>query len=288
MLEQDIVKKLLEVEDMPTLPAVMNRVLETIESETSSAQDLTAILECDHAISARILRLANSAFYGLRHRPDTIRRAVIVVGFEAVRMLALATSVFDTLSKRKQFALNPEDFWLHSLGAAKAAQLLAGQIRGIESTEACFTAGLLHDMGKYILALVLKEQYQGVVNAAKESKVALHEVEQRELGVTHAAVGMWVGNRWNLPGIVTDVMGYQLRLSEYKGEYRAEVALASVSSDLSRKAGFGDAGDCEGVELGAARFEAIGLDAKRNEEVLAELAEYRQEARQFLDELRDS
>ncbi len=286
MLERDIVKSLLEVEDLPTLPAVMNQILETVASETSSAQDLTAILECDHAISARILKLANSAFYGLRHKPDTIKRAVVVVGFEAVRMLALATSVFDSLSKRKQFALNPEDFWLHSLGSAKACQLLAKAVGGVESPDACFTAGLLHDMGKYILALALKEQYQTVVEEAQQSAKALHEVEQERLGATHAAVGMWMGGRWNLPELFKDVMGFQYLLQEYKGPLKTEVALAAVSSDLSRKAGFGDAGDCDPVDLGPQRLERVGFEEDQVNAVLDELAEYEHEARQFLEELR--
>ncbi|HNT36459.1 MAG TPA: HDOD domain-containing protein, partial [bacterium] len=156
MIDRQILVKLLHVQDLPTLPEVMAEILETIADEASSASDLTVLLEQDHAISARVLRLANSAFYGLRTRVDSIRRAVVVIGFDAVRHLALATTVFDALARRQQFALVPEDFWMHSLGAAKAAQIIAGRYCREASSDGCFTAGLLHDLGKYVLALVLK------------------------------------------------------------------------------------------------------------------------------------
>ena len=98
--------KLIELHDLPTLPQIVSKLLEAVEDERSSADDVTALLETDHVISARVLRLANSAYYGLRHRVDSIRRAVVVLGFDAVCQLALATSVFKTFSSQRQFALD--------------------------------------------------------------------------------------------------------------------------------------------------------------------------------------
>lgn len=287
MLEKDFVRRLLKVEDLPTLPTVMTRILEVLEDEGSSAQDLTEILETDHAISARVLRLANSALYGLRHRADSIRRAVVVIGFDAVRMLALATSVFDTLSQQRQMALDPEEFWLHSLGAAKAAQTLAKKHGGVESVEGCFTAGLLHDMGKYILALTLKDQYRVIVEKAKSEKGLLCDAEHAMLGVTHTHVGAWVGQRWHFPQVIIDAIEHQRHPTEYEGPHRNEVLLVSLASDLSRAAGFGNAGDFANPVIGSEHLRARGVEPEMYDEAMEQIREYQADARQFLETLEE-
>lgn len=281
MLEREIARKLLEVEDLPTLPAIMQRVLAVVESDRSSAQDLTKILEQDMAISARILRLANSAFYGLRFQVDSIRRAVVVVGFEAVRMLALATSVFDTLSKRRQFAFDPDEFWLHALGAAKAAQLLAEHLApGAEVAERLFTSGLLHDIGKYCLALALGGEYRAAVEQSMAEKADLHTIEMARLETTHAHAGQWVAQKWRLPPAIVASIGFQFRPEVSPQEHRTEVAAVTLASDLARQAGFGVAGDYGPIQW---RGQAVlGLTDDIRNQVLDELRNNKDEARRFL------
>lgn len=283
MIERRILAKLLELEDLPTLPDVMAYILEIVEDDKSSAGDLTEILERDHAISARVLRLANSAFYGLRYEVESIRRAVVVVGFEAVRELSLATSAFDSLSRHKQFALDPEDFWLHSLGTAKASQMICREHFPDLSAGACFTAGLLHDIGKYLLALVLKGEYRDVVELARVSQRLLYDIESEILSTTHSEVGYWIANKWHFPKLFTDVILHLYRLKSYKGQYRTEVALVSLADKLSRSAGFGHAGDpVADTLLDRTDVEVLGLERAQVDAVLAALEEQRAEASQFL------
>lgn len=288
MLERDIARKLLAVEDMPTLPAVMSQLLGVVEDENSSAQDLTAILEQDLAISTRILRLANSAFYGLRYKVDSLRRAVVVIGFDAVRMLALATSVFDALSRQSQFAFDPEEFWLHSLGAAKAAQLMSKGIKGVESAEGCFTAALLHDMGKYCLALALKDDYAAIVRCAEQQKNPLAVVERSVLQTTHADVGMWLADKWRLPAMITDAVGYQHRPLGYTGPYLLEVAVVGLSSEFARMANYGYAGDYDPPAFYPPSMDRLGLGKEQADRIKVELGEYFEEARRFLGILQES
>lgn len=282
MRDDDIKMKILEVGDLPTLPAVMNRILETVEEETSSAADLTNILEMDHAISARVLRLANSAFYGLRFRVDTIRRAVVVIGFDAVKLLALATSVFDLFSSKKQFALDPEDFWMHSFGSAKAAQLLAHQ-QGLESPEACFTAGLLHDLGKFVIELQLREEYIAVANEAEAKNRPLVEVEDEHFGTNHAQVGGWLATKWMFPETIIHPIEHQYRVEHYTGPYRAQVQLVAMANQLSMLAGFGNAGDPPRDRVEAWLSYSLGLSERAVSERVAELAALRDDARRLLE-----
>lgn len=287
MIDRDIARKLLDLENLPTLPAVMMKLLEAVEDEASSANDLTAILERDLAISARVLRLANSAFYGLRYQVESIQRAVVVVGFDAVRMLGLAMSVFDTLNRRRQFAFDPEAFWLHSLGAAKAAQLLAHTIPGVSTPESCFTAGLLHDIGKYCLALVLQTEYKAVVDTAAAANRDLHECESEILHTTHMDAAIWIIRKWHLPASLEEPIGYQQRLTDYRGPYRAEAALIGLASDLSRAAAFGDAGDAAPPDLSEDRALACGLTGTEIIEIRDKLAAYVPEAIGFLKILQE-
>lgn len=286
MIERRILAKLLEVRDLPTLPEVMTKILETVEDETSSAQDLTELLEQDHAISVRLLRMANSAFYGLRYPVDSIRRAVVVIGFDAVRQLALATSVFDALSNREQFALDPEDFWMHSLGTAKAAQVLAKDRVTVESPEGCFTAGLLHDIGKYVLALVLKDEYREIVLEAKEGNRALREVELEKLETSHGEVGQWIATRWRLPEVLLDVMGNMHRAATYSRQSAAEVKVVALANDLSRAAGFGVAAEWAPPPLDTALLVALGVSRKTVSALVEELREFRDQTRELLETLR--
>jgi HD-like signal output (HDOD) protein len=288
VLDRDIARKLLDVEELPTLPIVIDKIIEAVEGGTASAQELTAILEQDMAISTRVLRLANSAFYGLRFKVDSIRRAVVVVGFDAVRMLALATSVFDTLSAREQFAIDPFDFWLHSLGTAKAAQILAKGLLANETLESCFTAGLLHDMGKYCLALSLREKYVEITKQARAEKRRLCDIESEVLETTHALAGMWVAQKWRLPPVITDTIGNQYRFAGYRGNYRPIVAVVTLASELSRKAGFGDAADFNEPVMDENAMAFLELSPERLQEIENDLRENSSEARMFLESLGQS
>ncbi len=284
-MDRNLARKLIEIENIPTLPAIMNRLLDAVEDADTSADDLTAILERDMAISARVLRLANSAFYGLRHRVDTIRRAVVVVGFQAVRMLALATSVFDALSRHRQFAFEPEEFWMHSLGTAKAAQLLARRIPGKESPESCFTAGLLLNIGKYCMALALKEQYTEYVKLAEKNSRRLCDIELEAIHTTHAEAGQWLAEKWRLPEMFAVVLANHVRARHYHGEFQRENSIMALSNEITREAGFGSAGDFAPPVLDPTAF---GLDIPQEwvEAVRQETSDYAEEARAFLEILK--
>lgn len=275
MEEENVFSKLLEVQDLPTLPVVMNAILMRVEDETSSASDIAALIQNDHAISVRILRLANSAFYGLRNPVDSISRAIVVLGFDTIKQLALATAVFSSLAEREQFALDPEDFWVHSLGTAKASQLIAERHCPVESPEGCFTAGLLHDIGKYLMALVLKIQYRAVVAAAKDLKRPLWEVEKENLHTTHSQVGKWITTKWRFPPLISNVIANIYKVDSYVGADKREVAIVALGNDMACLADYGLAGDMMPTKLNARLLHFLGLDTEIVNEAIEDLRTYR-------------
>lgn len=283
MAARRLLTSFLDVYDLPTLPEVVTRIVEATQDDTLSAADLTELLARDHAISARVLRLANSAFYRVRYPVDSIQRGVVVLGFDAVCHLALATSVFSSLAARKQFALDPEDFWMHSFGAASAARMMAVRYGAAETPEACFTAGLLHDVGKYVMALVLRGKYAAVADEARAMNCALEEIERDRLEITHRDAGIWVADRWRLPPVVAAVVAHHQQADTYRGEYAREVRLVSVANRLARAAEFGDAGDADAFSLHAHLGVVPEMTPADADALLQELRAQRDGTRQFLE-----
>ncbi len=281
-------KRIQSLDGLPTLPAVMGRILETLEDEASCAEDITNILSADPIISARVLRLANSPFFGSRFEVDSIHRAIVTVGFEAVKQLALATCVLDSLASKKQSSFDPDDFWMHALGSAKAAQLLAFSTRQIAMPEACFTGGLLHDLGKFVLALTLQQEYDVVVDAAIAEGVPLAVMEQRMLQTDHNEVGGWLAQRWSFPEIIVASVRHANEPERHDGSYRKEVLIVSLASDMARIADFGQGGDTTGISLNEGRVMSLGLELGQVAEICDTLALMKEDGQALLGMLREA
>lgn len=267
---------------VPTLPEIMIRVLEVLEDEKSSADDITAILSSDPVITARVLRLANSAFFGSRFQIDSIHRAVVTVGFEAVKQLTLATTVLQSFSPCTQHCLDPDDFWMHALGSAKAAQLVALSTRQITMPEACFTGGLLHDLGKLMLAIGLGAEYEEVMRRAAEEPCSLRAMEQRLLQTDHAEVGGWLMQQWGFPALIVSAVRHAYTPEWHTGPFQKEVLIVSLASDMARLAGFGHAGETIEPRLDPERVGSLGLEVQQVEDICETLSIMKDDARTLL------
>ena len=285
-MRRDIDPRLLRLEDLPTLPEVMSRILEAASNTDTSAQQLASLLEMDHVISARVLRLANSAYFGLSRSVDTVHRAVVVLGFDSVRSLALATSVFGNLARNRPTAFDPREFWLHSLGTATAAKLVAEKsLPGAGAS--CFTAGLLHDIGKYVMALQLGDDYGEIVETARREALPLPEVERTRLGASHTEVGRWVARKWCFPTLLVDVISHLYEFDSYGGPYIRELAAVTLADSLSHQAGIGDpVATAEPVPPGSV-LNTLGLELESLEGVSDRVRESVDEAADLFQILRD-
>lgn len=234
---------------LPTLPESIHAVLQCVDDPNSSADDLAAILEQDPVLAVRTLRVANSPFYGCRYQVDTLQRAVIIIGFDGLRLLTLGTSILDAYSSEGLQELKPRSFWFHSLGTAKAAQLLAEQGLADASPIQCFTAGLIHDVGKLALAVGFGAEYAALLRQAREDALPLSTLESAAFGVTHAEVAGAMIGQWGFPPILADSIRLQ-ETPELSGVGARRMAtVIGAASELARIAGFGDGGDGHPVRL---------------------------------------
>lgn len=214
--------------DLPTIPAVLARILTVCEGENTSAKDLVEVIEHDQVLTSRILKLANSALFGLPRKVATVPRAVVLVGFNTVRNLALGVKVWDALAGGKRQRDRVQVLWQHSALVAATAKVLARRIRSSDP-DVTFTAGLLHDMGKLVISLKLGMRYWSLVEAAEADNAA--RIEGEHLGVDHSEVGGWLAEAWRLPpslvGAIRDHHNEDLLL-------RAEWSAADVVSAADR------------------------------------------------------
>jgi putative nucleotidyltransferase with HDIG domain len=183
--------------DLPTIPVVLARILAVVEGEHSSARDLVEVVERDQALTSRILKLANSALFGLSRKVATVPRAVVLVGFNTVRNLALGVKVWNALATGGRQREQVEALWRHSALVAAAGTLIASRVRGCEPGIS-FTAGLLHDVGKLVLSLKLGMRYWSLVEAATDA-TQVAALERAHLQIDHAEVGGWLAEAWRLP-----------------------------------------------------------------------------------------
>lgn len=192
-----------EVTQLPVQPGAAMRLLWMLEDPRTSAADLGRLIESDPSLSTQVIRLANTAFYGLSGKVSSAWRAVTVLGLATVRALA-TTAAFDLFSEKGRSM--PDDFWPHSVTSAAAAAALARRV-GVQSNEA-FSAGLLHDIGSALVFRRAPRRYDSVVERLQaDPALTLVEAEREEFGVTHAEVGAAALGVMRFPPDMVDAIG---------------------------------------------------------------------------------
>lgn len=202
----DPLKFVRSIDSLPTLPSVVARVGELVGSPTASAADINNIIRTDIALAARILKLVNSSFYGFPRKISSITHAVVILGFNTVRNVALSAFVLDAFSGR-DLPFGYREFWIHCLGTGVAANSLAKR-RGIALAEDAFMGGLLHDVGKIVFHAYAGSEYAKVFDRAKERDCLLIDAEQEVLGMTHAEVGALLLDSWHIPDHLVEIVKF--------------------------------------------------------------------------------
>jgi putative nucleotidyltransferase with HDIG domain len=207
-----------EITQLPVQPGAAMRLLWMLEDPRTSAADLGRLIESDPSLSTQVIRLANTAFYGLSGKVSSAWRAVTVLGLATVRAIA-TTAAFDLFSEKGRSV--PDDFWSHSVTTAAAAAALARRV-GIQPSDA-FSAGLLHDIGAALVFRRAPRRYDAVLSRlAADPDLTRCDAEHLEFGVTHAEVG----------SAALSVMRFPAEMVEAIGQHHTEPAL--VTSRLGR------------------------------------------------------
>lgn len=188
-----------KISGLPTLPTVISKLIELVDSPKTDTRILAKLIYNDQSLTARILKIANSAYYGFSREISTVDTAIVVMGFNAVKEMGLSLSVYDAfknIGSVKDFDVNR--YWEHSVATGMAAKILARRAYLPETGE-LFVAGLLHDIGKMVLIQYLPDDFRKVVDYMREKECTYVEAERALIGVTHAQIGALIASRWRLP-----------------------------------------------------------------------------------------
>ena len=187
-----------EVERLMPLPQAASRVVQVTTGERFSAYDLAEVVATDTALTAKILRLANSAYYGFPRRITTVRDAVVLIGFRTVRATAIAAAMIDMLPPSRVDRFHSDLFWSHSVACALVGEAMARET-GLARADEAFTVGILHDVGRLVFSQLASAAFKRALEAALAEQQPLAAAEQAELGYDHAQAGASLARRWNFP-----------------------------------------------------------------------------------------
>jgi HD-like signal output (HDOD) protein len=189
------VKKIIQ---LPVLPTVAMEVVNMVEDPRTSASQLGKVISIDQALTAKVLKIANSPLYGFSRKISTVDFAIIVLGFDALKEIVISISLISSLQERSDAYFDTKSLWDHALTTGVIARRLGRDAEYRVSGEV-FVGGLLHDMGISVLQRNFPNEFKRIVSIARETELSFFEAEESVLGVTHAEIGGWLAERWNLP-----------------------------------------------------------------------------------------
>ncbi len=253
--------RLAKIIDLPTLSVVANNIILITQNPKSSALEVGRAISQDQALVSKILRIANSTFYGFPRKISTIPHAVVILGFANIRNLVLTASIFDMFqSKGGDEYFDREGFWKHSLACGVTSKLIAKRL-GIKNIEEAFIWGLLHDLGKLILDTYFREDFTRVVIMVKEKEILIRDAEQQLLGFDHAAVGSFVADKWNLPPAVIKVIRFHHN-PPLANESMRMAAIVHLADILCRAIGIGNGGDSKVPSINEESWKLLSLNKR--------------------------
>jgi HD-like signal output (HDOD) protein len=199
--------KIQTIIQLPALPTIAMEVVELVDNPKTSASSLGKVISTDQALTAKVLKIANSPFYGFPKKISTIDFAIIVLGFDALKEIIISLSLVSSLQRKSDAYLDARSFWDHSISTGVVARRLARDL-GYRVSGEVFVGGLLHDMGISILHRYFNNEFRRIMDIARETDLTFLEAEESVLGVTHAEVGGWLAARWNLPDHLIEALSF--------------------------------------------------------------------------------
>lgn len=197
------------VNKMPSLSTTVTKVLAVCNQPNVSANDLNKIISLDPVLAGNVLKLINSAYYALPNHITSLTRAIIILGINTVKNLALSTAVLGHMKKSTQSSIAMDDFWKHSICVGVTAKAIATEHKiPVNQREEFFLAGLLHDLGKIPMAHCFPEEYSSCLAAAYEQKISLHDAEMAAFGFNHQHCGEIIASKWKLNDNIIGAMRY--------------------------------------------------------------------------------
>ncbi len=274
---QDIIAK---VGTLPTLPEVATRINTEINNEALSVKLLAAIIMEDASLVARILRLSNSAFYGMPRQISSIEKAVMILGFDTVKSLALSVSIFAFFKTGISPSIDVLGLWNHSLGTAVSARVLMNRTN-TKLAEQAFLSGIIHDIGKIVLINHCLSDMEKVASLIRDDGLGQEEAENQVFGFTHQRIGTLLLKEWKFPEVFIDGVKFHHDLPpEVKDGHPDTVHLVRVlcvANQLAKALALGLSINPKREAIPSVLWSHLGVDRQQLPELSAKIREDYQE-----------
>ncbi len=268
------------VVSVASLPGVYLRLSSVISDPRSSAADVGRVIAEDPGLTARLLRLVNSAMYGFPSRIETVSHAISIVGTAQLQDLALATSVVRLFASMPEELVTMESFWRHSVACGVAARALASRRREV-NVERFFVAGLLHDIGRPIIYMQVPEVAKAAVTRSRETGEPLYLVEHALLGFDHSHVGNALLDQWRLPPSLREAVA-QHHFPARASRFPVETAVVHVADLIANALRFGSSGEPGIPPLDQKSWDTIGVPVSVLDDVIGEVEQHYEAAVQVM------
>ncbi len=260
---------IVDVHSIPVLPEIADSVIRMALDEDLSVSRVARVIEKDQALTARILSLANSSFYKRSRQIGTVKDAMVAIGVEAVRTLALGLCILNVFPARRDGAFDHKEFWRHSIGCAMYAEAMMNRVSPQLGAKA-FCTGLLHDIGKLVLDLTRHEEYRAAVEQAREGSRPLDEIEKEVLGITHAEVGHDVLAHWKLPRLYEESVWCHHAPVQVIDEEQFRISgIVNIANTLTHMTGIGSSGNCYPQLVPGSQLKKFSLSEAVLDELMA-------------------
>ncbi len=264
IIESKILRRRIEnIGNLPTVPETLRKLSNIIENPQVSLNDISGFVQSDPAITFRVLKMVNSAVYGFPGRIASVSHAIMLLGLNVVKGLLLGISVFELMHKAMG------GLYEHSMGCAAAAKIIAHK-KGLREPEEVYVAGLLHDIGKVVMALEFPEAYESALACAVQEDIQIGEAEKRFFADNHPVLGGVLSEKWRFPKKLTEAILYHHR-PQAAEIYPLETAIVHFADILIKARGLGFSGDHIIPVVNDDAFDSLALSEQDIIEILREI-----------------
>lgn len=271
-----------QIDDLPTLPSVVTKILKMVEDPETSAADMNSVISQDPTLTAKVLKLVNSAFYGFSRQISTVREAVVILGFNRVKSLTLSASVFEVFQGAGTEQFDRVGLWKHSIATGIGAEIIGDRIH-YQNSEEVLVGGILHNIGKIIIDLYFHDELKQIFDYIEDNDCLMLEAEQEILGVGHPEIGAWLTEQWNLPDQITSAIRHYHQPFEAPEEHQQLPMLIQVGDIFARTKDIGWTGDNEIPGFEEAVMDELDLDKGDIPGILEELESEMEDASVLLE-----
>jgi putative nucleotidyltransferase with HDIG domain len=279
----DLKKTIQEIETLPSPDFILQKIVDTANNPAASAKDLNEVASKDPGFVAKILKLANSAYYGLPRNVTKLTEAIMILGFKTVRNMAMSIFTGKEFFSFESENLDMKEFWKHSVVVATVGELTA-EIIGYSNKEELFMCGLLHDIGKSVQGVLFPNLFDSIISVARVKKISYYQTEQQLEIPTHEIFAELLLEKWNFPELVMITASRHHRPQSIQNSiYSDPVNIITLSTFIAERMRMGDNGAGRPIELPKYCWDELGLTPVIFDELLSSVEKKVEKIDEFMN-----